>query len=290
MTNADLHTHSHYSSDSDISPINLIIEAKKNNLKYIALTDHDSVEGNQEFLKAGQKYKIEAIPGVEAHSKFGEVLGFFVNPKNKGLINLCQRNKREIHKRALRIIKKLAKDGYILDPEEMIKKYKREILERPLIAMELMNKGYTESFRDAFDKGFINKKDKYYVEVNLLSTEKVIKIITSAGGLAVLAHPYYEDYRSEFKNIKRLIKAGLVGMECPHLDNLKVENFQRKEDYEKIVKIIRKIEKIAQENNLILTSGSDYHGTVHPYNILGGNNCDELIVTALKQKLKGNIS
>jgi predicted metal-dependent phosphoesterase TrpH len=283
MKNADLHTHSHYSSDSDISPTDLVIEAKKIGLKYIALTDHDSVRGNKEFLKAGRKYKIETIPGVEIHSKFGEVLGFFVNSK-KNLIDLCRRNKREIHKRSLRIVKRLARDGYVLNSGEIIKKHNRKILERPLIAFELVEKGYVESFGDAFEK-LLGKGNKYYIDTNLLSTAKVIKIITSAGGLAVLAHPYYEDYQSEFKNIRKLIKAGLVGLECPCLDDLTPENFKKKEDYENVVSVGKKIKKIARKHNLILTSGSDYHGTTHP-NKLGNNSCDESVIIALKEKLK----
>lgn len=284
MRNADLHTHSHYSSDSDISPTDLVIKAKEVGLKYIALTDHDSVKGNKEFLKAGREHGIETIPGVEIHSEFGEVLGFFVDSDNKDLINLCRRNKREIHKRSLKIVKKLAKDGYVLNPEEILKKHNREILERPLIAFGLIEKGYVESFRDAFEK-LLGREHKYYVDTNLLSTAKVVKIITSAGGLAVLAHPYYEDYQSEFKNIRKLIKAGLVGSECPYSNELIPENFKRKEDYEKIVSVTEKIKKIGRKHDLILTSGSDYHGTTHPYNILGNNNCDESVVKKLKERL-----
>lgn len=281
MKNADLHTHSNYSSDSDISPTQLVIEAKQAGLKYIALTDHDSIDGINEFLKAGKKHNIEAIPGIELHSKFGEILGYFIDHKNKDLINLCKRNKKAINERAFKTIKKLGADGYVLNPEKIKKKYNRKILERPLIAIAMVDKGYTESFRTAFDD-FLAKGNKYFIETNLLSSAEVIKIIASAKGLAVLAHPYYEYYISEFKNIKKLINAGLVGIECPELTNLYPENFNKIEDYKKIIKVVKKIKTIRQKHNLILTSGSDYHGSIHPYNILGSNNCDESIVIALK--------
>ncbi len=287
MNNADLHTHSHYSSDSDISPTQLITEAKKAGLKYIALTDHDSVNGIDEFLNAGKKYNIETIPGIEIHSEFGEVLGYFIDHKNKDLVALCERNKKAVNERALKIIKKLSRDGYVLDPGEIKRKHNKKILERPLIAMEMVDKGFTKSFGTAFSD-FLTKGKKYYIDTDLLSTAKVIKIITSARGLAVLAHPYYEDYASEFKNIKKLIQAGLVGMECPDLADLTSENFKKAKNYKEIVEVIKKIKTVAQRHSLILTSGSDYHGSIHPHNRLGDKNCNESVIIDLKKRLIKN--
>lgn len=283
MQNADLHTHSYYSSDSDISPTDLVKEAKKVGLKYLALTDHDSLKGIAEALRASKKFDVEIIPGVEIHSKLGEVLGYFVDYKSQKLIDLCERNKKAVNERAFKTIKKLAKDGYVLNPREMKTKYKTDVLERPTLAMEMVDRGYAESFRDAFDR-FLGNGKKYSLKANLLSAETVIKIITSAGGAAVLAHPYYEDYQSEFENIEKLIASGLAGIECPDWrEKINRENFKDPKEYDSIVKIIDKIKKIAQKYDLILTSGSDFHGSVHPYNLLGMTNCDESVVNDLKE-------
>lgn len=288
MKNADLHTHSHYSSDGTVSPTNLIKEAKKIGLKYIALTDHDSVNGVPEAIRAGKKYGVKVIPGAEIHSKFGEVLAYFIDHKDERIIGLCERNKKAVHKRALKTIKKLAKDGYILNPNKILKKHKREILERPLIAMELVDRGYAEDFRDAFNR-FLGANKKYHIKTNLLSTEKVVKIIASVGGVAVLAHPYYEDYKSEFKNIRKLIKAGLVGIECPDIAKKMNKNeFRNPKEYDHIIKVAKKIHQVAEKNNLIITSGSDYHGADSPHNMFGLVNCDESIIEALKIKAENN--
>ena len=154
MAKADLHTHSYYSSDSDISPAQLVIKAKSLGLKYIALTDHDSIKGIEEFLEAGKKHQVNTIPGVEIHSVWGEVLGYFIDYKNKDLINLCENNKKEVNQRALKTIEKLAQDGYDLEAATMRKKYKREILERTMIVSELVEKGYVHSRQEAFDNWF----------------------------------------------------------------------------------------------------------------------------------------
>lgn len=286
MPNADLHTHSYYSSDSDISPTNLVKEAKKIGLKYLALTDHDSLRGIAEALRAGKKLGVEVIPGVEIHSKFGEVLGYLIDHKNPKLVGLCARNKKAANERALKTIKKLAKDGYVLNPQEMKKKYKAEILERPMLAMEMAERGYATSFRDAFSR-FLGNGQKYSLKANFLNTETVIKTITAAGGVAVLAHPYYEDYQSEFKNIKKLIASGLAGLECPDWrGKVNRENFKDPKEYDAIVSIIDQIKKIAKKYHLILTSGSDFHGSIHPCNLLGMMNCDEAVVNELKEFIK----
>jgi len=275
MKNADLHTHSKYSSDGELTPEQLIRKAKKSKLKYIAITDHDSVEGVEECVKAGKKYGVEVIPGVELHSEYGEVLGYFIDPKNKALVKLCKKNKDASTKSCLKMIKLLGKDGYKLDAKKILKKHGQCIPGRPAIALEMIEKGYVKTFREAFDK-FLDKKSKYRVKPKFQPTQDVIKTIRKAGGIAVLAHPYYEDYKQEFKNIKKLVSAGLVG----------IETQSGKSVPENYATIARQIKRLSKKYNLVLTSGSDFHGPNHPQNPLGSSNCDEKCVAALKKRLR----
>ncbi|MBS6173552.1 MAG: PHP domain-containing protein [Clostridiales bacterium] len=60
----DLHTHS-YCSDGTFSPEGLVILAKKQGLSAIALTDHDTIDGLELFLEAGEKHGMETICGIE---------------------------------------------------------------------------------------------------------------------------------------------------------------------------------------------------------------------------------
>jgi len=280
MKNADLHTHSYYSADSDISPEQLIIEAKQIGLKHIALTDHDSIEGIDEFLKAGKKHKIDTIPGVEIHSQWGEILGYFVNHKNKDLINLCKNNKKAVHKRTLKTIEKLNQDGFCFDSELMKKKYKKEILERNHIASELVEKGFARTRQEVFNR-FLGRGNKYYIKSEFMDTAKVIGIIKKAGGAPVLSHPYVEDYQSEFKNIEKLIEAGLIGIE-----SLSASDEQIPKHYPANTnQITKQIDQIAEKYNLILTIGSDYHGSIIPFCQFGTYKCDESVVIALKKTL-----
>ena len=63
----DLHTHRSASDGSD-SPAELLRLAVLAGLSAVALTDHDTVSGLEEFLRAAQGRPITAVPGVEISS------------------------------------------------------------------------------------------------------------------------------------------------------------------------------------------------------------------------------
>jgi len=75
---ADLHVHTIYSSDSVISPKELVFYAKKRGLTAVAVTDHDQVEGALKIAK-GTDFLI--IPGIEVSSLHGHVVGLNVSER-----------------------------------------------------------------------------------------------------------------------------------------------------------------------------------------------------------------
>jgi predicted metal-dependent phosphoesterase TrpH len=73
---ADLHVHSTYSSDSVITPKELVFYAKKRGLTAVAVTDHNQVEGAQKIAK---ETDFLIIPGTEVSSMHGHIVGLNVN-------------------------------------------------------------------------------------------------------------------------------------------------------------------------------------------------------------------
>ena len=65
----DLHTHSNY-SDGTCTPEELVLKAKESGLKAIALTDHNTITGVPNFIKAAQKHNFEAVSGTEFSTHF----------------------------------------------------------------------------------------------------------------------------------------------------------------------------------------------------------------------------
>ena len=62
--NIDLHVHSNY-SDGSMSPTELLQAAARIGLAAIAITDHDTVDGVDEAVAAGEGLGVEVVPGLE---------------------------------------------------------------------------------------------------------------------------------------------------------------------------------------------------------------------------------
>ena len=73
---ADLHVHTTYSSDSIITPKDLVFYAKKRGLNAVAVTDHNQVEGAR---KIAAETDFLIIPGTEVSSRDGHIIGLNVN-------------------------------------------------------------------------------------------------------------------------------------------------------------------------------------------------------------------
>jgi len=278
--NTDLHTHSHY-SDGLLSPKELVRLAKKRGIKNLALTDHNSIKGVKEAIAEGKKVGVNIIPSIEVRAAGGEVLGYFIDVKNKELAKKLKQARRIVEDRVKDWCKKLNKGGYSISFEEIKKKFpkaKGNINEFYVLFL-LYSKGYGEPRKLA--RIFWEDKKLRPKKIKEMSIIQAIKLIRKAGGVPVWAHPWIEDTKKNFRRMKILVKAGLKGIEINNGDRppFKPKNIEKK------------IRNTAKKYNLIITSGSDYHGEeiikVMPGNHnLGKNNCDEKTVEKLRKLAK----
>ena len=243
---ADLHIHTSI-SDGCLTPAEAVRMASDINLKAIAITDHDTMDGVDEALEAGKKLNIEVIPGVELSTDYGRrevhLLGYYVNSSHRKFDMLLKELKESRHKRVANIVKKLNGLGCKVDVREvMMLAGENGAVGRPHIARILTEKGYVESVQDAFDK-FIGINAPAYVERYKLIPHDVIKMVIKAGGIPVLAHP---GLIKDDNLIRQLIKEGLKGIEVYHPEH----------SYEDE----KKYQTMAFSNNLLITGGSDCHG------------------------------
>ena len=84
----DLHIHT-TSSDGSLTPSQVVRYANEKGLKAIAITDHDTIRGNQEAMKEGIREGIEVIPGVEISVDYSpgtmHMLGYFIDTNDPTL-------------------------------------------------------------------------------------------------------------------------------------------------------------------------------------------------------------
>lgn len=247
MSKVDLHIHT-TASDGKFTPAEIVRKAAEAGLKYIAICDHDSIEGVASAQTAASSYPgVTVIAGVEINTDIpaGElhVLGYFCDQNNPELRQTLERLRNSRIERAQKIINKLRKMGIKIDFVRVEELAGDGSIGRPHIAQAMLEKGYINSFREAFMK-YINRGGPAYVERDKITPADAIKLITRAGGLPILAHPLTLDHFEIA--IAELKPAGLVGIEVYY------NNYSPQQ--------IQSLQEMAEKFSLISTGGSDYHG------------------------------
>ena len=243
---ADLHVHTNL-SDGTFTPQEVIEYAVKLRLSAIAITDHDSVEGVGPALAAAKAKGIEVIPGIEFTTEFqgceAHILGFFINYKKKWLSDELRLLRSLREKRMIYMLECLKEKGIELKLDEVKSVSGEGSIGRLHLAKLLRQKGYTKSTKEAFDK-YIGNGKPCYAKGSRISPMDAIAMIVKAGGVAALAHPFT---MGEDSFIPKFVKAGLKGIEVYHSDHA--------------IAAVNHYKKIALEFGLIMTGGSDCHGT-----------------------------
>jgi len=269
---ADLHLHS-YCSDGVFSPSQIVDKAAAMGLKAVSITDHDSVRGIQEALIRAKLWNLEVIPGVELSTRDGEldvhILGYFIDPKDRELSSYLRRFQKERLKRAKKIVAKLAELGVNIELEEVLQRtHNKGSIGRPHIADTMIERGYVQSYDEAFYKYLGNGKPAYVPKFKISPTE-AIDLIHRAGGIAVLAHPGMDLAPND---VLHLITLDFDGIEILH----------PKHSSEKV----NFFYQLALKHNLLATGGSDCHGDRKGRTLMGYYNVPYRFVQHMKERLK----
>jgi len=245
----DLHIHTCY-SDGTHSPAEVVEFARVAGVEYMAITDHDTIDGLEEGRKAARNAGIAFANGIEfttKHKNEQHILGYGFDPDAKPMKDICEKLARMRRERLETLLRYLETPNIKITIEDVLAKSKNDYMGRPLVAKILVERGIATSIKDAFDR-FIGTEE--YKKIPRVKPEaaEVIKAIMDSGGTAVLAHPF--SLRSEGKDLEnevgKLKQLGLGGIECHY--------GYYSENQTKILL------DIAKKLNLIVTGGSDFHG------------------------------
>ncbi|MDR2860215.1 MAG: PHP domain-containing protein [Elusimicrobiota bacterium] len=273
----DMHVHTIY-SDGTWTPAALVEAAIKKNLAAIAITDHDSIDGVEEVLKEAQGKDIEIVAGVELSSFIDgiepevHVLGYFLDYQSDYLKKELDIFRQVRLERAYDMVEKLKMCGVRLKDISFVENAGRMSVGRLHFAKAILKEGFVSSIQEAFFK-YIGRGKPAYVQKFLLSSADAVKLILKAGGIPVIAHPYY---MNDYNTIKDLTKEGLMGIEVWHTKHNS--------------SAVKTFLKMADELNLIATGGSDCHGAFgKEHDILGSQRVPYSVFENLK-KAKDNKS
>jgi predicted metal-dependent phosphoesterase TrpH len=271
---ADLHVHSTY-SDGVYTPTQLVEMAAELDLGGLALTDHDTLGGNEEFLDRGKKSGLDCIPGVEISTDYQgyelHLLGYFVPDDSRSLEEQLMTFKDERHTRFPKMVKRLREMGIDIpeaDVEEVLKNAASP--GRPHLARILIKMGVVKTIDEAFER-YLAEGRPAYVRRERPDISKGIAMLRTVGAVPVLAHPLYysgEHLAGLLRNLKAL---GLMGVEV-------VYNYNRETTLEEDTK---EVQRSARGLNLIETGGTDFHGD-DTHNTLGSMTVPKTVINQLR--------
>ena len=250
----DLHTHS-TASDGTFSPSEVAELAKDAGLASVALTDHDTTDGLEEFMEAGKRLGIETIPGIELAAGYKNtelhIVGLFIDYNSSTLKESMEFIVNERNERNKKMIKALSRIGIEISLRELEENAGGNIITRAHYANVMVNRGYVKNKEEAFDR-YISSGRPGYVKRETLTPKTCIEVIRKSGGIPVLAHATLYGYGYlEIHNLVGELKGyGLMAMETIY------STYTPRQSEE--------LRKICEYYKLMKSGGSDFHGLNKP--------------------------
>ena len=248
----DLHTHTTASDGTD-SPFALVKKALATGVTTLGITDHDSTAGWAEAITAVQP-QIQLVLGAEISCLTSDgisvhMLGLLFDGEDEQMQQMLSDSRDTRLPRMRKMVALLQADGFDISLEDVYQAAPDQAtIGRPHLADALVAKKIVATRDEAF-ADLLHNESKYYVTHAAPTPADAIETIKSAGGVAVIAHPF-ASRRGQIltaDSFQDLVAAGLDGIEVHHRDQNAAEQ--------------QVLIEIARELHLVTTGASDYHGT-----------------------------
>ncbi len=261
----DLHIHS-VASDGDLTPAEVVQQAESKRLAAIALTDHDTLAGLAEAARAAAGLPVRFIPGVEISARFSggtlHILGLGLDPASAVLTETLRDLLEQRNQRNPKMIAKLQALGVDVTMDQLRQvaggaDSDTAVLGRLHMAKLICQKGYARTVTEAFRR-YLGYGAAAFVDKERLAPAQAVEAIHAAGGLAILAHPLQlqcANFAQLERAVRWLVGYGLDGVEVYHSDHSPAQT--------------RAYLGLARRLSLLVTGGSDFHGSGKPEARLG---------------------
>ena len=294
MKQIDLHMHTN-KSDGALTPKQIIDEAAKANLQAISITDHDTIDAyTDETIKYAKEQGIKLIIGVEISTKSDRcgihVLGYNFDLNNEEFKQKLDKIRNARHDYLKAVAKKLEALNYKINVEELdkIKSVTKAHISKDIIENEENKEELLKQFGHIPDKGefietIMNENCPAYVQKVTVTPEAAAEMIRKAGGIVVLAHPvaYAHEDNMTVEEVQQLInKMKPDGIEAYYIYT------NRNNEY---INEIDKWLKLAKDNNLFATIGSDFHMKDGHHAEIGMNNVGVQLEEETIKKILSNL-
>ena len=248
----DLHVHSNASDGTD-APAEVMRRAAAAGLDVVALTDHDTQAGLAE-ARAALPDGLTLIPGMELSCQLAgrsvHLLAYLFDEQDPALRAETAQIRDDRVYRARAMVDKMRALGAGVTWEQVAAIAGDAVVGRPHLARALAAAGAVASPADAFTADWIGDGGRAFVDRYAPDLTHAVGLVRAAGGVPVLAHPRSPGYEIPDEVIAALAGTGLCGIEVFHFDH---DQSQR-----------ARLAQLAGSLNLIMTGGSDDHGSYRP--------------------------
>ena len=257
----DLHAHSR-ASDGTQTPAELVRAAAAAGLDVLAITDHDTADGWDEAAAAALEAGIDLVRGMEISTRFdgrgAHLLAYLPDPTFPALVTELDQILAGRNARLPAMVTRLRELGVEIEADDVRRLAGSAATGRPHVADTLVSMGVVGDRDEAFAR-FLNPGRPAYADRHAASLTDMIRTITSAGGVTVLAHPWGRHRHEEPDEaaLAGLAEVGLAGLEVDHQDH----DAGARE----------RLRAIATNLELVITGSSDHHGTGKTDHELGCN-------------------
>lgn len=254
----DLHCHS-TASDGALAPLELLERARSRDIKILALTDHDTVQGVREIERYSDQ-EIKIIPGTELtclwNSRVIHLVGLGFDSGSPELNAYLARINELRVARSQTIAQRMVKLGLPDLYGDAQRLAGNGVVGRPHYARAMVEKGLVANEQQAFKK-YLGAGKRGDVKMEWPSIEEAVSVIKRAGGVSVIAHP--TKYKMTFTKIRALVadfvSIGGDGIEISYPGATPDHQFH--------------LFRIATENRLMVSAGSDFHTPSNGWTDLG---------------------
>ena len=268
---ADLHVHTVY-SDGAYTPDDVITQCVARGVDTVAITDHDTVDGVIPTMEIGRRAGVRVVPGVEMTAYVDateiHVIGLFLYPDGGGLRPVIEGTRRTRGARTERMVELLRRLDVDITLEDVLRVANGGVPGRPHVARALIRCGAVSSVAEAFDR-YIGNDGPAHVPKHLLSPAAAAAAIHRGGGVSIVGHPGVglpDDL------VRQVIADGAQGIEVYHPLNSPEQE--------------RSYLRMAQELKVLVSGGSDSHGTLREATHIGAVRLDDGLVQQLEQRAR----
>ncbi len=265
MRAVDLHTHT-AKSDGSFTPTQLVDYATQKGLAAVAITDHDTTDALDEALLHAASITsmgvscAEVIPGIEFSTKYEQkdvhIVGLYISYDSPAFQEQLNTFVNSRINRNHKMCRNLQEAGIDITFDKLQAENPGAVITRAHYASYLLEHGYVKSRPDAFSQ-YLGDHTKYFVPREKVTPAQAVELILQADGIPILAHPtlYHMGNDRLCALVASLKDVGLMGIESFY------STYTPQDE--------RDMRRIAEQYDLLLSGGSDFHGANKPNLDLG---------------------